>query len=108
MLILPDYEKGIFCLNKEFYHINDLTKIKKQMFCLQNCYELLLYIQGPVSFKVQVPIMADKPEWRCSGQTINITLLPSDNITTVKAKVHEATGMPPGKQKLQLEVITIS
>lgn len=25
-------------------------------------------------------------------------------VSVIKAKVHEATGMPPGKQKLQLEV----
>lgn len=57
--------------------------------------------KSPVTFKVAVPLMADKAEWKLKGQMINITLPLRDTVSVIKAKVHEATGMPPGKQKLQ-------
>lgn len=57
--------------------------------------------KSPVTFKVAVPLMADKAEWKLKGQIINIILPLRDTVSVIKAKVHEATGMPPGKQKLQ-------
>jgi len=58
---------------------------------------------GPVKFQVTVPMMSDKPEFRLSGQTLTLTLSLTDPISVVKSKVHEETGLPPGKQKLAKE-----
>ncbi|KAG7167454.1 splicing factor 3A subunit 1-like [Homarus americanus] len=55
---------------------------------------------GPVKFQVAVPVVADKPEWRLAGQTLTLTLPLTDPVSVVKAKVHDETGLPPGKQKL--------
>jgi len=60
--------------------------------------------QSPVSLKVAVPNMSEKPEWRLKGQVLPLTLPLSDTVSVIKAKIHEETGMPPGKQKLQWEV----
>lgn len=49
-------------------------------------------------------MMTEKAEWKLNGQTLNITLQVSDTVATMKALIHEQTGMPPGKQKLQYEV----
>merc|ERR1719245_1473075 len=35
--------------------------------------EFLARNQGPVTFKVSVPNMADKPEWKCDGQMMSVT-----------------------------------
>ena len=59
--------------------------------------------QSPVTFTVICPVTADKPEWRCTGQQIQLTVGLADTVATVKTMLHEETGMPPGKQKLQLE-----
>jgi hypothetical protein len=48
--------------------------------------------------------MTEKPEWRLKGQLLTLTLPLSDTVAVIKAKIHEETGMPPGKQKLQWEV----
>lgn len=55
---------------------------------------------GPIKFQVAVPHVSDKPEWRLMGQTLTLTLPLTDPVSVVKAKVHEETGLPPGKQKL--------
>ncbi|XP_064080523.1 splicing factor 3A subunit 1-like [Macrobrachium nipponense] len=55
---------------------------------------------GPVKFQVAVPQVSDKPEWRLMGQTLSLTLPVTDPVSVVKAKLHEETGLPPGKQKL--------
>lgn len=60
--------------------------------------------KGPVQLNISVPTMADKPEWKLNGQTLNITLQVTDSVATMKARIHELTSMPPGKQKLQYEV----
>jgi len=60
-----------------------------------------------VSVKVQVPHSNEKAEWRLNGQVINLTLPYTDNFSVVKAKIHELTNMPPGKQKLQYEGIFV-
>ncbi|XP_015509972.1 splicing factor 3A subunit 1 [Neodiprion pinetum] len=59
--------------------------------------------KGPVQVNIAVPMMTEKAEWKLNGQTLNITLQLSDTIATMKASIHEQTGMPPGKQKLQYE-----
>ncbi|RLV97799.1 hypothetical protein DV515_00011477 [Chloebia gouldiae] len=58
--------------------------------------EFLRRNKGPVTVKVQVPNMQDKTEWKLNGQ-----------VSVIKVKIHEATGMPAGKQKLQYEGIFI-
>ena len=63
-----------------------------------------LLFQGPVQLNIAVPMMTEKAEWKLNGQTLNITLQVSDTVATMKALIHEQTGMPPGKQKLQYEV----
>ncbi|XP_006640352.1 splicing factor 3A subunit 1 [Lepisosteus oculatus] len=69
--------------------------------------EFLRRNKGPVAVKVQVPNMQDKTEWKLSGQVLNFTLPLTDQVSVIKVKIHEATGMPAGKQKLQYEGIFI-
>eukprot|EP00795_Rhopilema_esculentum_P012737 gene12737-3463_t len=69
--------------------------------------EFLATHPSPVTFKVQVPEMREKTEWRCHGQALMFTLPLTDQISVIKAKVHDATGMPAGKQKLQIETMFI-
>lgn len=64
-----------------------------------------MLFQGPVQLNIAVPMMTEKAEWKLNGQTLNITLQISDTVATMKALIHEQTGMPPGKQKLQYEVM---
>ncbi|XP_019717333.1 splicing factor 3A subunit 1 isoform X1 [Hippocampus comes] len=63
--------------------------------------------KGPVAVKVQVPNMQDKTEWKLNGQVLNFTVPLTDQVSVIKVKIHEATGMPAGKQKLQYEGIFI-
>lgn len=65
-------------------------------------------LQGPVQLNIAVPMMTEKAEWKLNGQTLNITLQISDTVATMKALIHEQTGMPPGKQKLQYEVTIVN
>uniref|UniRef100_A0A672L5V4 Splicing factor 3A subunit 1-like n=2 Tax=Sinocyclocheilus grahami TaxID=75366 RepID=A0A672L5V4_SINGR len=69
--------------------------------------EFLRRNKGPVAVKVQVPNMQDKTEWKLSGQVLNFSLPLTDQVSVIKVKIHEATGMPAGKQKLQYEGIFI-
>ena len=55
---------------------------------------------GPIKFRVQVPVMADKPEWKLGGQTLTLALPLTDPVSVVKARIHDETGLAPGKQKL--------
>ncbi|XP_035224925.1 splicing factor 3A subunit 1-like isoform X2 [Stegodyphus dumicola] len=65
--------------------------------------EFLKKNKGPVTFRVQVPSVAEKPEWKLNGQVLAFTLPLTDQVSVIKAKIHESIGMPPGKQKLQLD-----
>ncbi|KAM8864836.1 splicing factor 3A subunit 1 isoform 1-T2 [Synchiropus picturatus] len=69
--------------------------------------EFLRRNKGPVAVKVQVPNMQDKSEWKLTGQVLNFTVPLTDQVSVIKVKIHEATGMPAGKQKLQYEGIFI-
>lgn len=69
--------------------------------------EFLARNKGPVTFKIQVPNHPDKPEWQLNGQSLTFTLPLTDNVSVIKAKIHEALGMPAGKQKLQFEGLFI-
>ncbi|XP_030074457.1 splicing factor 3A subunit 1 [Microcaecilia unicolor] len=69
--------------------------------------EFLRRSKGPVTVKVQVPNMQDKTEWKLNGQMLMFTLPLPDQVSVIKVKIHEATGMPAGKQKLQYEGIFI-
>uniref|UniRef100_G3PDS4 Splicing factor 3A subunit 1 n=1 Tax=Gasterosteus aculeatus aculeatus TaxID=481459 RepID=G3PDS4_GASAC len=69
--------------------------------------EFLRRNKGPVAVKVQVPNMQDKTEWKLNGQVLNFTVPLTDQVSVIKVKIHEATGMPAGKQKLQFEGIFI-
>lgn len=65
--------------------------------------------QNPLSvtLRVAVPLATDKEEWNLKGQTLALTLELTECISTVKQKIHEATGLPPGKQKLSYEGIFV-
>ncbi|XP_018411015.1 PREDICTED: splicing factor 3A subunit 1 isoform X2 [Nanorana parkeri] len=69
--------------------------------------EFLRRHKGPVTVKVQVPNMQDKTEWKLNGQILAFTLPLPDQVSVIKVKIHEATGMPAGKQKLQYDGIFI-
>lgn len=60
---------------------------------------------SPVTFKVSIPSLTDKPEWKCTGQAVTFTLPLTENIANLKQKIEHEVGMPPGKQKLQWESI---
>ena len=66
---------------------------------------LNMYAGGLVTFSVLVPSASDKPEWKLNGQMIQMTLPLSDQVSVIKAKLHEETGMPIGKQKLQMDTL---
>lgn len=65
---------------------------------------LSTYNRGTVCLNISVPYILDKPEWKLRGQVLSLTLPLTDTVAVVKAKIHDETGMPPGKQKLQCEV----
>merc|ERR550519_3081869 len=60
---------------------------------------------SPVTFKLSVPMMSDKPEWNLQGQMLSLTMPLTETVAAIKARIHEELGMPPGKQKLQHENI---
>ena len=60
-----------------------------------------------MSIKVQVPNMQDKTEWKLNGQVLVFTLPLTDQVSVIKVKIHKATGISAGKQKLQYEGIFI-
>ncbi|XP_013393875.1 splicing factor 3A subunit 1-like [Lingula anatina] len=63
--------------------------------------------KGPVLFKVQIPNVPDKPEWKLTGQYLTFSFPLTDSVSVIKAKLQEELGMPTGKQKLQYEGIFI-
>merc|ERR1711892_308205 len=67
--------------------------------------EFLARNLSPVTFKVMVPQMPDKPEWKLDGQMLSLTLQLTDTVNTIKQRIMEELGMPQGKQKLQHENI---
>lgn len=60
---------------------------------------------NPVTFKVMVPAMEDKPEWKLNGQILTITLPLQETVTAIKTRIMEETDMPESKQKLSWENI---
>lgn len=58
---------------------------------------------GPITIQVQVPNMSEKSEWRLNGQIISVTLALADQISILKSRVQDETGMPPAKQKISYE-----
>jgi len=56
-----------------------------------------------VTFKVSVPNVADKPEWKLNGQMLVMTFPLQESIAAIKGKINDEVGMPPGKQKLQYD-----
>lgn len=57
----------------------------------------------PVTFRVQIPDVPEKkPEWNCCGQMLKICMPLTDQCSVIKSRIYEETGMPAGKQKLQL------
>lgn len=118
---VPSQEQGLFGSLGHFSFVCVQTDL------LQGCS--FISPQGPVAVKVQVPNMQDKSEWKLSGQVLNFTVPLTDQVgncwlimlfyswrkalpmscgypqvSVIKVKIHEATGMPAGKQKLQYEV----
>jgi len=62
---------------------------------------------GPVTFKVQVPHVADKPEWSLNGQVMTLSLGARDSMTLLKNKIQEQLGIPLAKQKVQFEGVCV-
>lgn len=60
-----------------------------------------------VSFSVAIPNIPDKPEWKLNGQLLTFSMPLTDTVSVIKAKIHEVTGMPAGKQKLQMDTLFI-
>lgn len=80
-----------------------LTKRQKTEENLVPEEEFLKENKSPVTFCVQLPTLAEKADWKLNGQIITLTLPLTDMVSVIKAKIHEETGMPPGKQKLIYE-----
>jgi hypothetical protein len=85
-------------------HVSECAQERDVLFKYALNFFWFISFQSPVSLKVAVPNMTEKPEWRLKGQLLTLTLPLSDTVAVIKAKIHEETGMPPGKQKLQWEV----
>nr|XP_024218381.1 splicing factor 3A subunit 1 [Halyomorpha halys] len=82
-----------------------MTKKPKTEDCLLPEAQFLMQHKSPVTFKVVVPLLADKPEWKLNGQALTFTLPLTDTIASVKANISETIGMPAAKQKLQCDGI---
>lgn len=64
--------------------------------------EWLMNHPAPVTIKILVPRNTDKPEWFMNGQTIDLTVSPSETVRALKDKLQEKLGgMPANKQKLR-------
>jgi len=50
---------------------------------------------------VRVPEEENKSGWKLQGQTLQITVLPRESVTTLKDKIAKEVGIPANKQKLQ-------
>ena len=62
-----------------------------------------LKMQPPqVVFQISVP-KVEKDDWKCRGQLISVSMPLTSTFNEVKAKIESETGMPPQKQKLQVE-----
>lgn len=59
--------------------------------------------KGPITIQVQVPNMMEKNEWRLNGQVVAVTLGLADQISLLKSKLQDETGMPPAKQKISFD-----
>lgn len=62
-----------------------------------------LFQNKSVMIKILAPVSQEKPEWRLNGQMIAMVLPLADTVAVVKSRIHDETGMPPGKQKLSWE-----
>ncbi|XP_015364647.1 PREDICTED: splicing factor 3A subunit 1-like isoform X1 [Diuraphis noxia] len=80
-----------------------LMKKQKTEDSLEPEIQFMRKFNGPVMFNVGLPVLTDKPEWALLGQILNITLPLQETVAMIKTKIHELTGMPPGKQKLQCD-----
>lgn len=80
-----------------------LMKKQKTEDSLEPEIQFMMKFNGPVMFNVGTPVLTDKPEWTLNGQILNITLPLQETVSVIKTKIHELTGMPPGKQKLQCD-----
>lgn len=65
--------------------------------------EFLKQVPAVIAIRVAVPLVTEKSEWNLTGQALSLTLNATDTVSSVKTKIHESIGMPPGKQKLQYE-----
>jgi splicing factor 3A subunit 1 len=64
--------------------------------------EWLMNHPAPVTVKILVPRNPEKAEWFMNGQTIDLTVSPSETVRALKDKLQEKLGgMPANKQKLR-------
>ncbi|XP_014252528.1 splicing factor 3A subunit 1 [Cimex lectularius] len=80
-----------------------LTKKQKTEDSLIPEEQYLQQNKGPVVFKVMVPMMSEKSEWKLNGQSLSLTMMLTETVSALKAKIQEAVGMPPSKQKLHCD-----
>ncbi|CAB0011505.1 unnamed protein product [Nesidiocoris tenuis] len=88
--------------------MNEDEPVAKKMKTEENLIpeaQFLANNRGPAAFKVHVPLMADKPEWKLNGQTLTFTMPLTESVAALKVKIQETVGMPPAKQKLQCDGI---
>ena len=82
-----------------------MTSYLNRNFEIYRHYLCIFRNVSPVTFRVVVPNDPEKPDWKLNGQMLTLTLPLSDPISVLKAKLQQETGMPPGKQKIQMENI---
>ena len=66
--------------------------------------DFMAHYPGSVTFSVVCPnVPNEKAEWKLHGQTVHMTFQVADPVSQIKARLVEETGMPVGKQKLQID-----
>lgn len=100
---LPQGPPGGMKHGLEIVEDEPLMKKQKTEESLEPELQFMMKFNGPVMFNVGTPVLTDKPEWALNGQILNITLPLQETVSVIKTKIHELTGMPPGKQKLQCD-----
>jgi splicing factor 3A subunit 1 len=62
---------------------------------------------GPFLLRVQVPADPERAEWKFEGQVLELEVRPGDTVAQVKNLIKERLGIPPNKQKLRTDDISV-
>lgn len=65
-----------------------MLRCLKLILILSSIIKCLFFWQGPVTVKVVIPNVVDKPEWKLNGQTLEYTLPLTDTVSLFCAQAH--------------------